>query len=75
MYHKMDEEKLKEIEELTMTDYEKVGEFIPVDSIDAIIDDLLFKIHKLTEEIEDKETDKDTYMADIYHEDKMLGLI
>lgn len=55
MYLKIDEEKMKEIQEITQTDYELLGEFLPVDSVDNIIDDLLCEIHHLQEKIQDME--------------------
>lgn len=51
---------LKEIEEITLTDYE-VGDFIKVDNLIAVIDDLKREYDDLKEEYEnykEKQTDK-----------------
>ena len=57
MFLKIDEDKLKEIEKLTMTDYEAKLGYIPAENIEAIIDDLLCEIHNLQEKISDMEED------------------
>ena len=57
MYIKLDEEKLKEIQEITMTDYEAKLGYIPSENIINIIDDLLCEIHNMQEKISDMEQD------------------
>ena len=57
MYLKFDEDLYKTITNLTMTDYELYGEFLPYDSIVPMIEDLLGEIHKLQEEYEDLQND------------------
>ena len=57
MYIKLDEEKLKEIQEITMTDYEAKLNYIPSENIINIIDDLLCEIHNMEEKIKDMEQD------------------
>lgn len=72
MYLKIDSEKIKEIEKITMTEYEKEGNFLTVDTIEAIIDDLLIEINNQKEK---NEEDYDLNMADEYYEQSKLGLI
>jgi len=57
MYLKIDEAALKKIQEITMTDYEAEGSFLPADSINEIIEDLLLEIDRLQEKYEDLEKD------------------
>ena len=52
MYYKIDEEVLKEIQNITNTNYEKEGEFLSIESINDIIEDLLLEIEHLEEELE-----------------------
>ena len=61
MYYKLDEkekEKIKKVKEITITDYELLGDFIPVESMMTIIEDLLMEIDRLEEEKEDYENNK-----------------
>ena len=53
MYLEMEEEKIKKIEEITVTDYEAKGNMIPAKNIYSLIDDLLYEINCLNEKIED----------------------
>ena len=57
MYYKIEEDVLERIEKMTMTDYEAEGNFLPVDSINDIIEDLLYEIDRLQEKISDMEQD------------------
>lgn len=57
MYTKIDEDKLKEIQSITMTDYEAKLGYLPTEILNDIIDDLLLEIHRLEEKIEDMERD------------------
>lgn len=59
MYLKIDEEKLKEIEELTMTDYDAKLGFVPGENLIGMIDDLLYEIHNLQEKVSDLQHDID----------------
>lgn len=61
MYYKLNEkekEKIKKVKEITITDYELLGDFIPVESMMTIIEDLLMEIDRLEEEKEDCENNK-----------------
>ena len=53
MYLEMEKEKIKKIEEITVTDYEAKGNMIPAKNIYSLIDDLLYEINCLNEKIED----------------------
>jgi hypothetical protein len=55
MYLKIDEAALKKIQEITMTDYEAEGSFLPSDAVNDIIEDLLLEIDRLQEKYEDLE--------------------
>jgi hypothetical protein len=44
-----------------MTDYSLEGNMIPVDSMMAVIEDLLVELHKRDEKIEDLEDDINNY--------------
>lgn len=57
MYLKIDEEVLKRIEKITMTDYEAEGSFLPSEVVTDIIEDLLLEIDRLQEKYEDLEED------------------
>ena len=65
MYYLLDEneiEKLNEISDITGTDYEITGKFVPVDSMMAALEDLLVQYHKKEEELEDlNENVQDNY--------------
>lgn len=67
MYYKLDNdefEKIKEVEKKTCTDYELVGDFIPVKSLMSAIEDLLYEIHRYEEKYNDLEADlRDNYRA------------
>ena len=64
-YEKLDKEELemiKNISKLTMTNYEIIGDFIPVDSWKSLAEDLMYEFDKLKEEFDDyKEFIKDNY--------------
>lgn len=61
MYYKLNEkekEMMKKVEKITLTDYELLGDFIPVDSLVSAISDLLYEIDYLNEKLEDEERKK-----------------
>jgi hypothetical protein len=49
--------RIKKVEEVTGTDAEIIGKFIPVDSLLSILDDLLCEYNHKVEELEDLEFD------------------
>lgn len=56
MYIKLDEkeiEKIKKTSDITMSNYELEGDFIPIDSLISCIEDLLAEVDYLEERIED----------------------
>ena len=65
MYYKLDNdefERIKEIEKITFSDFELVGNFIPVESMMAALEDMLVEYHNKEEELEDlQENIKDNY--------------
>lgn len=64
MYLKIDEAALKKIQEITMTDYSAEGSFLPSESVNDIIEDLLLEIDRLQEKYEDLERDlEENYQA------------
>lgn len=55
-------ERFKEISDITVTDYEFKGNFVPVVSLLTMIDDLLLELHEKEEQIEGLEQNiKDNY--------------
>jgi hypothetical protein len=55
-------ERFKEISDITLGDYEFKGNFVPVVSLLAMIDDLLLELHNKEEQIEDIKQDiQDNY--------------
>lgn len=62
-YRRLSEEEQRIIDDVkkrTITDYEQIGEFIPVDSFISIIEDLMCEIERLEERYEDSENDKES---------------
>ena len=58
-YIKIEDEMLKRIQGITLTDYgEKLG-YVPAESATDIIADLILEIDRLEEKIEDIEQDRD----------------
>ena len=60
MYIKLENDTLKTINrasDITCTDYELLGNFIPIESMMCIVEDLLLEIDHLKECIEDMEQD------------------
>lgn len=76
MYYKLDNdefERIKAIEKITLGDYELVGNFIPVESMMCIIEDLLLELEKSEEKYKDFEQQvEDNYKAVSYAE--QIGL-
>lgn len=55
-------ERFKEISDITVTDYDFKGNFVPVVSLLTMIDDLLIELHEREEQIEDIKQDiQDNY--------------
>lgn len=54
-------EKIKEIEKITLTNYEMLGEFIPSDSLMCIINDLFVELEKKNKKIEELKEYKEMY--------------
>lgn len=55
-YEKLDEEtleRIKKMQNITMTNYEICGSFIPIDSWKYIAEDLMYEVEHLEEKIED----------------------
>lgn len=64
MYYMMSDDELKkmqEVSEITLTDYEITGKFVPVEKLMAAIEDLLVEIHREQEKITDLENDINNY--------------
>lgn len=55
-------ERFKEISDITVTDYKFKGNFVPVVSLLAMVEDLLLELHNKEEQIEDIKQDiQDNY--------------
>lgn len=50
---KLGQEKIEEIEKITLTDYESVDGFVSIENAECIIDDLLCEIESLNEKLEE----------------------
>lgn len=62
MYLELDKKIIDKIEEITCTDYERKGYYIPAENIENMIKDLLYEIDRLNEKIKDMENDiRDNY--------------
>ena len=62
MYLELKQDLIDKIEEITCTDYERKGDYIPDENIENMIKDLLCEIDRLNEKIEDMENDiRDNY--------------
>lgn len=62
MYLELKQDLIDKIEEITCTDYERKGDYIPAENIESMIKDLLCEIDRLNEKIEDMENDiRDNY--------------
>lgn len=62
MYLELKQDLIDKIEEITCTDYERKGDYIPAENIENMIKDLLYEIDRLNEKIEDMENDiRDNY--------------
>jgi peptidoglycan hydrolase CwlO-like protein len=57
MYQMLDEKLVKEIEKITMTEYEKYGIAVKCEGIEAMLSDLVSEIHHLEERYEELEED------------------
>lgn len=65
MYYKLDNdelEKINRVSKITCDDYELLGNFIPVEKMVSVIEDLLIEIDRLEEERKDREQEiEDNY--------------
>ena len=72
MYYKLSEselERIKRVSNMTCTDYELLGDFIPADSLVAMVEDLLTEVDNLQEKYDDLERDlQDNYKPISYAE-------
>lgn len=72
MYYKLDSdglEKINEASKITFTDYELLGNFIPVENMMNVIEDLLLEVGRLEEKYKDFEKQvEDNYKPISYAE-------
>ena len=54
-------ETMEEVSNITMTDYEITGNFIPVENMMSAIEELLVELHRKEEEIEDLKKEEERY--------------
>ena len=75
MCYMMDEQEIKmmqEVSDVTLTDYEVHGRFVPVSKLMIAIEDLLTELHKKEEEVADLQNDIENNYKPIeenYYED------
>lgn len=60
----IDENIIKKVEEITITDYQSKGNQVPAENIEAMIEDLLYEIEKL----EDRYKELDEYLKEEYND-------
>jgi hypothetical protein len=76
MYYRLDNnefERINRVSKITLTDYELKGNFIPVESMMAAIEDLLIEIDNLEEERKNREQDiEDNYR--LYTREELYGV-
>lgn len=69
-YVEIDEKLIGEVEDLTYTSYENKGGFLPLDSVEVMVENLVGIIHVLEEKIDDlkekKEQDVDGLVEDMF---------
>lgn len=69
MYLKIDDDLKERIEKTTGNDYDFIGNFLPSEKVESIIEDLLCEIHRLEEEKKDREQEiEDNYRPISYAE-------
>ena len=59
MFLKLEDEMLKRIQDITLTDYEAKLGYVPAESVTEMIADLLLEIDRLEERITDIEKDRE----------------
>ena len=60
-YIELDEKIIKEVEEVTFEKFNKIGNLIPLEEIEGTIEDLLCKIDRLKEQLEDEIEQRENY--------------
>ena len=74
MYYKLNDDELErmfKLSKITMTDYELIGNFAPVENLMAAIEDLLIELDKAEERIEEIERDRDENYKPISYEEEI----
>lgn len=64
MYYVMNEDernKMQQVSDITLTDYEVMGKTIPVEKLMAAIEDLLVELHREQEKVADLESEINNY--------------
>ena len=72
MFIKLDEKKIKKVEELTLTKVNREDEFVYAEDIQSMIEDLLIEIDELNEKLLDMEEDRQQNYTPINCEDQYL---
>ena len=74
MYYKLNDDELErmfKLSKITMTDYELIGNFAPVENLMAAIEDLLIELDKAEERIKEIERDRDENYKPISYEEEI----
>lgn len=74
MYYKLDDNELEAMfkaSKITMTDYDLIGNFAPVEKLMAAIEDLLIELDKAEKRIEEIERDRDENYKPISYEEQV----
>ena len=63
----IDENIIKKVEEITITDYQSKGNQVPAENVEPMIEDLLMEIQRLEDRNIDLEEKIDTYYYDKFN--------
>lgn len=60
-YVELDERLLEDIKKLTITNYKEKGNFVPIENIEPMLEDLMCEINSLKEKLEDETEQRREY--------------
>lgn len=78
IYYKIDSnymnERLKRVSDITGTDYDLIGDFVPVESLVCMVEDLLVEYNAQVEKYEEYQKYVDEYCVDTYNPYEEYGI-
>lgn len=66
-YVEVDEKILEKIHRITITNYENKGCFLPAESVQPMLEDLLYEIESLEEKLHDEVEQRESYYRPLSH--------